>query len=187
MKEEKTRGKNTDIRQKVQRRKSTLMNAEEWKKGEYETVEYKVDIPEDKGKYLKTVVVFANGAGGKLIFGVKDNTWEVVGFTDEDVFEKMDTITNSIYGSCVPKIIPDAKIQDIDGKHIIVVTIHSGPNKPYSLGSLGVTEGTFLEFRCHEKGGSWNNSRVALWGIKQKLRTDPNRWSSFRESDRSLV
>lgn len=88
MKEEKTREKNTDIRQKVQRRKSTLMNAEEWKKGEYETVEYKVDIPEDKGKYLKTVVAFANGAGGKLIFGVKDNTWEVVGFTDEDVFEK---------------------------------------------------------------------------------------------------
>lgn len=88
MKEEKTRKKNTDIRQKVQRRKSTLMNAEEWKKGKYETVEYKVDIPEDKGKYLKTVVAFANGAGGKLIFGVKDNTWEVVGFTDEDVFEK---------------------------------------------------------------------------------------------------
>ena len=88
MKEEKTRKKNTDIRQKVQRRKSTLMNEKKKKKGEYETVEYKVDIPEDKGKYLKTVVAFANGAGGKLIFGVKDNTWEVVGFTDEDVFEK---------------------------------------------------------------------------------------------------
>jgi len=68
--------------------------------------------------------------------------------------KKMDTITNSIYGFCVPKIIPDAKIQDIDGKHIIVVTIHPGSNKPYYLGSLGVTEGTFLEFRCHEKGGS---------------------------------
>ena len=39
------------------------MTIDELKKGEHETVEYKLDIPAEKGKYLKTAVAFANAAG----------------------------------------------------------------------------------------------------------------------------
>ena len=35
------------------------------------TVEYKLEIPQEREKYLKSAVAFANGAGGRLIFGVK--------------------------------------------------------------------------------------------------------------------
>ena len=39
------------------------MTVEELKKGEYENIEFKQDIPADKEKYLKTAVAFANGSG----------------------------------------------------------------------------------------------------------------------------
>ncbi|MCD8130685.1 MAG: ATP-binding protein [Lachnospiraceae bacterium] len=33
---------------------------------------------------MRTVVAYANLNGGKLIFGVENNTWEVIGFTKEE-------------------------------------------------------------------------------------------------------
>ena len=41
---------------------------------------------------MKSVVAFANGTGGKIIFGIADKTREVVGFDKEDVFKKMNAI-----------------------------------------------------------------------------------------------
>lgn len=120
------------------------MTKEDILKGEYETIEYKKDIPEDKDKYLKTAVAFANGAGGKLIFGVKNGTWDVIGFADEEIFIKMDSITNSIYDACEPKIIPHMEIQEVDGKQIIVAQIHPGMSKPYYLKSSGMIDGTYI-------------------------------------------
>lgn len=38
--------------------------------------------PENTNKYTKTVVAYANSQGGKLIFGVVDKTWEVVGIDE---------------------------------------------------------------------------------------------------------
>ena len=80
------------------------MTADELKKGEHETVEFKQDISKDKDKYTKTAVAFANAAGGKIIFGVEDSSWAVVGFSDDEVFRKYDTIANSIFDACEPSI-----------------------------------------------------------------------------------
>ena len=46
--------------------------------GESVNVEYKVAVPKDSAKYMKTVVAYANGCGGKIIFGVEDKTVIVV-------------------------------------------------------------------------------------------------------------
>jgi len=46
------------------------MTAEEIFAGESENVEFKSEIPAKSEKYMKTVVAFANGKGGKLVFGV---------------------------------------------------------------------------------------------------------------------
>ena len=37
---------------------------------------------------MKTVVAFANGEGGRIVFGVDDNTRTVVGIPKEQVFSK---------------------------------------------------------------------------------------------------
>lgn len=75
------------------------MTAEEIFAGETENIEFKADIPSEREKYIKTVVAFANGSGGKLVFGIKNNTWEVMGFPKDVIFQKMDAITDSIYRS----------------------------------------------------------------------------------------
>lgn len=47
--------------------------------GESKNVEYKVTVPEKSEKYMKTVVAFANGRGGRIVFGIDDKTLEIVG------------------------------------------------------------------------------------------------------------
>lgn len=120
------------------------MTAEEIFAGETDNTEFKVDIPSEREKYIKTVVAFANGSGGKLVFGVKNNTWEIVGFPKDVIFQKMDAITDSIYSSCEPKITPNVGIQEIDGKAIIVVEIIPGMQCPYYIKSQGIMDGTYV-------------------------------------------
>ena len=40
--------------------------------GESKNVEYKEMVPEDSQKYMKSVVAFANGDGGRIVFGIED-------------------------------------------------------------------------------------------------------------------
>lgn len=120
------------------------LTAKEIFTGETDNVEFKVDIPPKSEKYMKTVVAFANGNGGKLVFGVEDNTWNIVGFSKDEVFQKMDAITNAIFDSCEPKITPNVAIQEVEGKAIIIVEIISGMQKPYYILSQGIIDGTYI-------------------------------------------
>ena len=72
---------------------------------------------------MKTVVAFANGRGGRIVFGVDDKTLNIVGMNPDTIFQTMDAITNAISDSCEPKIYPDVTLQSIDDKTIIVVEI----------------------------------------------------------------
>lgn len=47
--------------------------------GESEFIEFKQEVPKKSEVYMKTVVAFANGSGGKIVFGVEDGTFKVVG------------------------------------------------------------------------------------------------------------
>ena len=107
------------------------MTIEEILAGESKNVEFKESLPEKSIKYMKSVVAFANGTGGKIIFGIADKTREVVGFAKEDVFEKMDAIANAVSDSCEPAIIPDISLQTMDGKTVIVVEVSEGSNRYY--------------------------------------------------------
>ncbi len=112
--------------------------------GESANLEFKEQVPLKSDKYMKTVVAFANGNGGKLIFGVQDGTLQITGFNKNEIFQKMDSITNAIYDSCEPKITPNVAIQEINGHQIIVVEIPSGMQRPYYIKSLGIADGTFI-------------------------------------------
>lgn len=112
--------------------------------GESKNVEFKENLPERSIKYMKFVVAFANGNGGKIIFGIADKTNEVVGFDKEDIFKKMDAIANAVSDSCEPAIIPDITLQTIEGKTIIVVEISEGRQRPYYIKALGREGGVYV-------------------------------------------
>ena len=93
---------------------------------------------------MKSVVAFANGSGGKIIFGIIDNTNQVVGINKDDVFKTMDAIANAISDSCEPAIIPDITLQTIERKTVIIVEISEGRQRPYYIKSQGRENGVYV-------------------------------------------
>ena len=120
------------------------MTLKEILSGESKNLEFKVQRPKDSSKYMKSVVAFANGDGGRIIFGVDDKTHQVTGIPKELVFSEMDAITAAISDSCKPTIIPDVYLQQIEDKAVIVVEISPGKQRPYYIKSLGIKDGTYI-------------------------------------------
>lgn len=112
--------------------------------GESKNVEFKVERPKDSLKYMKTVVAFANGNGGKIFFGIDDKTRKVVGIPKSEIFSEMDAITAAISDSCEPTIIPDVYLQTVEDKTVIVAEIDPGRRRPYYIKSKGIAEGTYI-------------------------------------------
>ena len=111
--------------------------------GEKETVEFKEQVPSDYKRWVKSIIAFANGDGGLLLFGVTDKR-ELKGIDSLDVFKTEDAIVNTIADSCEPLIVPTITIHNIDEKNIIAVDVPRGIQKPYYLKSVGLKEGTFI-------------------------------------------
>lgn len=120
------------------------MTLEKILEGESKNLEFKVQRPKDSTKYMKSVVAFANGEGGRIIFGIDDKTHQVVGIPKELVFSEMDAITSAISDSCEPVIIPDVYLQQIDDKAVIVVEISQGRQRPYYIKAAGIKDGTYI-------------------------------------------
>ena len=125
------------------------LTVEEILAGESKHVEFKVQRPKDNTKYMKTVVAFANGDGGRIVFGVDDKTREVVGIPNDIVFSEIDAITSAISDSCEPIIIPDVYLQTIDNKTIIIAEISAGKQRPYYIKSLGSKTAPISELPAH--------------------------------------
>ena len=120
------------------------MILEEIMSGESQYLELKRDIPDKSEKYMKTVVAFANGSGGKIVFGIEDRTHEVVGIAQETVFRVMDGITTAICDSCTPMITPIVSMASIKDKVVIIVTIQAGGQRPYYITAKGKENGTYI-------------------------------------------
>ena len=120
------------------------MTIEDLIKGESKNLEFKVELPKDSSKYIKTVIAFANTQGGTIVVGVEDQTRTVVGISEERVLSTMDAIANAVSDSCVPQIVPDIEPKTVDGKTVIEVTIEPGQSRPYYLKSKGKERGTFI-------------------------------------------
>ena len=122
----------------------SVLTIEEILAGESKNVEFKVQRPKDSIKYMKTVIAFSNGEGGRIVFGVDDDTREVVGIPKENVFSEIDAITTAISDSCEPVVIPDVYLQTIEDKTIIIAEISPGKQRPYYIKSMGIKDGTYI-------------------------------------------
>lgn len=78
--------------------------------GESEYIEFEQEVPKKSEVYMKTAVAFANGSGGKIVFGVEDSTFKVIGINQEDAFSIMDGITSAISNTVEPS---DDKEKDL--------------------------------------------------------------------------
>jgi len=84
-----------------------------WEQTESRRLEFKEAWP--KGEQIaRTVVAFANGAGGKIVFGVKNKPREIIGISDDELFALEERVANHLFDRCTPTIIPVIYIQNVE-------------------------------------------------------------------------
>ena len=106
-------------------------------------LEFKEKFPK-KSDLCKTIIAFANDAGGDIYIGVKDSPREVIGILEDEIFIIEEKISNIVFDNCYPLINPDISIVNIDNKLVLKVRVYRGSNIPYYLKSKGKTKGTYI-------------------------------------------
>lgn len=95
-------------------------------------LEFKAELPVHSD-LAKTVVAFANDAGGDLYIGVADDPREVVGLDEDKLMTIEEKVSNIIFDCCYPAILPEIKFISVEDKHLIQVTVFRGSTPPYYL------------------------------------------------------
>ena len=109
-------------------------------------VEFKSELERAKPKsWVKTVDAFANGSGGALIFGIDDDTHQVIGIADPQ--SDIEFIGKAIEARIdpIPKIAIEA-VQENDN-WLIVLTVPEGNEPPYYYKADG-------EYRAYVRHGN---------------------------------
>lgn len=106
-------------------------------------LEFKEKLPA-KADLCKTIISFANDAGGTLFLGIKDTPREVIGLPEDQLMRIEEKVSNLIFDNCHPIISPEISIVNIDNKLVLQVRIYRGSNIPYYLKSKGKHKGTYI-------------------------------------------
>lgn len=106
---------------------------------ESKTLEFKRDLS-SLPPILKTLVAFANTAGGMLIIG-RSSDGQIVGIGD--VFSAEERIANAISDSIRPALLPEIEIATQDGKNLLVIKVAHWRG-PFHLKSEGVPRGVYI-------------------------------------------
>ena len=116
---------------------------------EGKTLEYKRDLSSPEG-VLKTMVAFANTAGGVLLLGVEDRTRRVTGISNVlDVEEKP---ANLVADSIRPRLVPNVEIIPWRKTHLLAIEVYPSSVRPHYLERLGPDKGIFVRVGSTNRG-----------------------------------
>lgn len=113
-------------------------------------LEFKSTMPE-RADLSKTIVAFANDAGGDLYIGIRDTPRELVGLPEDGLVAMEEQISNIVYSRCYPRILPEISFLSIDDLHLIKVSIYRGSTPPYYLKEKGKLQGTYIRVGSSNK------------------------------------
>ena len=111
------------------------------KRPEGKTLEFKRDLSTPAGA-LKTIVAFANTAGGTLLFGVEDKSRHVRGVRDPLDLEEC--LVNLISDRIAPRLLPEIEILPWRRTQVLAVQVHSNSSRPHHLVREGVAAGVYV-------------------------------------------
>ena len=90
---------------------------------------------------IRTVIAFANTAGGIIVIGVRNKTKEIVGMPN--VLDNEERISNKIYDSIKPAIFPAITITSWRKKEVIIIQVPHSVG-PFFLKSKKIIQGTYI-------------------------------------------
>lgn len=111
-------------------------------KNECKTLEFKENTHNIKG-ILKTIVAFANTAGGVILIGIKDKTKEIIGLSNP--LKEEERLTSAINDSISPLIIPDIEFCSYRGRELLIIRVHHMAG-PFFIKKAGPTAGVYIRF-----------------------------------------
>lgn len=106
-------------------------------------LEFKEALP-TVAELVKTIIAFANDAGGELFIGIKDTPRQIIGIHEDALIAMEEKISNMIFDQCVPVILPEISFIQVEGKYVIRIQIHKGGNPPYYQKTKTIQDGTFI-------------------------------------------
>jgi hypothetical protein len=112
--------------------------------GEGAATEFKSQLPEDtddsKRTVLKTVVAFANGHGGSIVFGIASDEATVCGVDDASLIAARDRLGHLVATRITPVPVIEVNPHEVEGKKVLVMSVERGNSPPYALLHKGRTE-----------------------------------------------
>lgn len=106
---------------------------------EGKTIEFKRDISSMK-PILKTLIAFANTAGGTLLIG-KDDQGVIIGV--DDVFGAEEKLASTIADSIYPPLMPEIEVISFEGKFLLMIRVPHWRG-PFYLKSQGLEAGVYV-------------------------------------------
>lgn len=98
--------------------------------GETSRVQFKEDIT-NAVSIAREMVAFSNSKGGTILIGINDKTGEASGLSFQDIQRINNLLTTAANEHVKSPIIIETDTVALDGKHIIIVTVPEGIDKPY--------------------------------------------------------
>ncbi|MES9857798.1 MAG: ATP-binding protein [Sedimenticola sp.] len=95
---------------------------------EGKTLEFKQDLSSPKN-LLKTLVAFANTAGGMVVVGIEDSTRQPLGI--EQPLDEEERLCSLIADSISPRLVPDVEMITVEGKTLLVVEVFLSGLRPH--------------------------------------------------------
>ena len=107
---------------------------------ESKTLEFKRDLSSPK-PLLKTLIAFANSAGGRLVIGVSDDK-QIVGV--DDPLSEEERLCNLIADSIAPRLVPNVEMTTVAGKTLLMVEVFLSGSRPHFLKTEGMQHGVYV-------------------------------------------
>jgi len=120
---------------------ATAAGSEALSQREGKTLEFKRDLSSPE-RVLRTVVAFANTAGGTLLIGVEDGTRHVRGVREPLDLEVR--LASLVSDSIAPRLAPDLEIIPWRRTHVLAVQVHPSPSRPQYLKREGLEGGVYV-------------------------------------------
>ena len=111
------------------------------KQSEGKTLEFKRDLSSPAG-VLRSVVAFANTAGGTVLIGVEDGTRRVLGVSDPLALEER--LASLLSDGIAPRLMPDIEILPWRNTHVLAVQVYPSPSRPHHLQAAGADRGVYV-------------------------------------------
>ena len=107
---------------------------------EGKTLEFKRDLSSPTGP-LRTIVAFANSAGGRLVIGVDDDGG-VAGVTDP--LAEAERVASLIDDRISPQLVPAIDLVTLDGRTVLVVDVPLSTRRPHCMTRQGPEAGVYV-------------------------------------------